>query len=260
VTASSILSGRRAVVTGAGRGIGRSVALALAREGADLVLLARSEDALRAVARQARGAGVRAQPVACDVADAGSVERALARAGPVDVLVNNAAVVGPVGSTLGVDLGAWRHTLDINLVGALACIQATVPGMVDRGWGRVVNVSTGGALGSGMPEANAYAVSKAALDMLTLNLADELAGSGVTVNLVRPGTTETDMQTDVRSRPLHEAGPRLHAMFKGFHERGELHSPELPARLILALLKGDSTGEAVNIYDDRGRELVAAAG
>ncbi len=256
---TSTLNDRRALITGAGRGIGREVALALADAGCDLVLVARTKEALDAVAADAQERGATAAVIACDLADPEQVGRAVAEAGPVDILVNNAAIVGPAGATATVDLEEWRRTLDINLVGALAFIQGTVPGMLERGWGRVLNVSTGGALAPGMPEANAYSVSKAALDMLTLNLADELEGTGVTVNLVRPGTTDTDMQVDVRTRPVEVAGERLISMFRNFHENGRLHSPELPAKLIVTLLAGDTTGEAVNIYDERGQELLQAS-
>ncbi len=256
---TSTLHGRRALITGAGRGIGREVALALADAGVtDLVLVARTKEALEGVADDVSDR-TQAKVIACDVGDPKQVQEAVEQAGPIDVLVNNAAIVGPAGPTAEVDLGEWRRTLDINLVGALAFIQGLVPGMLERGWGRVLNVSTGGALAPGMPEANAYSVSKAALDMLTLNLADELKDTGVTVNLVRPGTTDTEMQVDVRTRPVEVVGERLNKMFTDFHESGRLHSPELPARLIVALLQGDTTGEAVNIYDERGQQLLKAS-
>jgi NAD(P)-dependent dehydrogenase (short-subunit alcohol dehydrogenase family) len=256
---SSTLTGRRALITGAGRGIGREVALALADAGvADLVLVARTREALDGVADDVAGR-TRPHVIPCDVGDPDQVARAAAEAGEVDILVNNAAIVGPAGPTPTVDLAEWRRTQEINVLGALAFIQALVPGMVQRGWGRVLNVSTGGALAPGMPEANAYSVSKAALDMLTLNLADELKGTGVTVNLVRPGTTDTEMQVDIRTRPVEVVGERLNRMFTDFHDSGRLHSPELPARLIVTLLASDTTGEAVNIYDERGQELLDAS-
>ncbi|HLN14522.1 MAG TPA: SDR family oxidoreductase [bacterium] len=107
-------------------------------------------------------------------------------------------MVSPLGPTILIDPDAWQRAMAVNLGVAFGCMKAVLPGMLARRWGRIVNLSTGAASGTGMFRANAYSVSKAALEMLTVNLAVELAGTGVTVNAVRPGGVDTVMHAEVR--------------------------------------------------------------
>lgn len=257
------LGGRVALVTGGGRGIGRSAALELARRGAAVAVLARSAPEVEAVAAEIVAAGGRALALSVDIADMAAVERAVsaveAALGPVDVLISNAAVVGPLGPLAESDPAEWAANLQINLVGAYHCLRAVLPGMLARGWGRVVQVSSGAAQGSGIRNGAAYSVSKAGLDMLTRAAAAEVAGSGVTVNGLYPGVVDTRMQTDIRETPAERLGPESAARFHGFHERGELRDPGEPAALIVALAASALNGEIVRIDTDQAAALLASA-
>lgn len=254
------LVGKVAVVTGGGRGIGAATAHALASAGARVAVMARTAAQIDAVAAEIRAAGGMAEAVRLDLSDPGSVRQAIDwvadQLGPVDILINNAAVAGPLGPTAQVDLAEWIESLTINLTGAFACIHAVLPGMLERRWGRIVNVSTGAAIGTGMVPANAYSTSKAGLEMLTVNLAAELSGRGVLVHAVRPGVVESDMQTFVRTRPPELVGEAMSSQFRALKEQGQLLSPDQPALLIVRLLAEESTGELISIYDGRGQALL----
>jgi NAD(P)-dependent dehydrogenase (short-subunit alcohol dehydrogenase family) len=215
------LNGKHAVVTGASRGIGLAVARALAAHGARVTLMARDEAAL-AVAAQSLGGAVRSQVV--DVANADSVADAFARAGSVDILVNNAgqAASAPFGRT---DAALWQRMLDVNLTGAYHCIQAALPGMVDKGWGRIVNVASTAGL-TGYRYVAAYCAAKHGLVGLTRALALEVAAKGVTVNAVCPGFTETDIVRDAVANIVRATGRTEH------EARAELASANPQGRLV----------------------------
>lgn len=188
------LSGQIVVVTGASRGIGRALALRLAKEGATVVLSARDATALAAVASEVTTAGGRCLCVAADLCVAAEV-RALAQAasnvGPIDALVNNAGVVHRR-SLADTDEARWDETLDVNLKAPYLLTQALLPGMLARGRGRIVNVcSISSVLGT--PNLTAYCASKWALLGFTKALAREVEGTGVSVIAVLPGSTDTDM-------------------------------------------------------------------
>ena len=188
------LSGQIVVVTGASRGIGRALALRLAKEGATVVLSARDATALAAVASEVTTAGGRCLCVAADLCVTAEV-RALAQAasnvGPIDALVNNAGVVHRR-SLADTDEARWDETLDVNLKAPYLLTQALLPGMLARGRGRIVNVcSISSVLGT--PNLTAYCASKWALLGFTKALAREVEGTGVSVIAVLPGSTDTDM-------------------------------------------------------------------
>ena len=181
-----------ALVTGAGRGIGRAIALRLAADGLAVAVAARTADQ---VAETARAAGRRALALVLDVTDAASVAAAVERAarelGPVDVLVNNAGLAesAPFAKT---DAALWTRHFDVNVNGPYLTTRAVLPGMLERGWGRVINVaSLAGLVGS--PYVTAYTASKHALVGFTRALATEVSGKGVTVNALCPGFVATDM-------------------------------------------------------------------
>lgn len=189
------LSGRTALVTGAGRGIGRATALGLARAGASVALGARTVAEIEAVAAEVRGLGGRAAAGACDVSRPDEVrrlfEQARAELGPVDILVN-AAGVAPSALLHRTTTEQWRAALDTNLSGCFYTLREALPGMMERGFGRVVNVASIAGK-TGYPYIAAYAASKHGVLGLTKCAALETAAKGVTVNAVCPGYVDTPM-------------------------------------------------------------------
>jgi 3-oxoacyl-[acyl-carrier protein] reductase len=208
---SAPFDGRVALVTGAGRGIGRVVALQLADSGAQVALLARSVSQLEETAEKVRAEGGVAAVVPADLADpdavADAAHIAIKELGPVDILVNNAAVVQPAGPTVTAGPGAWATALAVNVEAPVRLAFAFLPSMLEQGWGRIVNVSSGIVdRPAAIVGLNAYAATKSALEAHSLNLAVELAGSGVSVNVYRPGSVDTAMQEWFRSQPPDEIG------------------------------------------------------
>jgi NAD(P)-dependent dehydrogenase (short-subunit alcohol dehydrogenase family) len=205
---------RTALVTGGNRGLGLETCRRLAREGLRVVLAARDEELGRAAAALLASEGLDVECEVLDVSDEASVEACARRLcdgdGGVDVLVNNAAVY-PKGRILELDTGMLTETIRINVMGAFWCCRAFVPGMVDRGYGRVVNVSSGaGSLADGVPGPAAYGITKAALNALTVKLARELDGRGdLKVNAVCPGWVRTRMGGDDAPRSVEEGADSI---------------------------------------------------
>ena len=198
---------RVAVVTGAGRGIGAATARALAEAGLDVVLAARGRDQIERLASELATAGRRSRAVVCDVTSEASVAalaREAAEAGPVAVLVNNAGAAGsmPLGRT---SLEEWNRLLAVNATGAFLCIRAFLPGMLERKWGRVVNVASTAGLSGGKYLA-AYSAAKHALVGLTRSVAAEVTGTGVTANAVCPGFVDTGMTAETVARIVAKTG------------------------------------------------------
>ena len=190
------LEGRVAVITGAGRGIGRAIALAYAREGAKLALAARSEAELREGVAAASSQGAEAIAVPTDVTSQEDTERLASRVldyfGRIDVLVNNAGVSGPVGPLEGNDVADWVNTVTVNLTGTFLVCRAVIPAMLAGSGGRIINLSGAGATNA-WSNMSAYCSSKAAVVRLTEVLAQELDGKGITVNALGPGSVHTSM-------------------------------------------------------------------
>jgi NAD(P)-dependent dehydrogenase (short-subunit alcohol dehydrogenase family) len=197
---------RVAVVTGANRGIGRAVAAQLAERGLLVFVAGRDEGAVREAADDL-GAGTR--PLILDVTSQASVDWAVAATGHVDVLVNNAAILDEGQDPLVEDGGRIEQLIDTNLLGAWRATRGFAPGMIERGWGRIVNVSSGaGSFSAGLwTAAPAYSVSKAALNALTVVLDARLRGTGVKVNAADPGTVATRMAPYAGRTPEQAAGP-----------------------------------------------------
>jgi NAD(P)-dependent dehydrogenase (short-subunit alcohol dehydrogenase family) len=224
------LQGKHAVVTGASRGIGLAIARALMAQGARITLMARDAQALE-VAVAELGGDTAWQAV--DVTDAEGVAAAFARAGAVDILVNNAgqAASAPFGRT---DAALWQRMLDVNLTGAYHCIQAALPGMLDTGWGRVVNVASTAGL-TGYRYVAAYCAAKHGLVGLTRALALEVASRGVTVNAVCPGFTDTDIVADAVANIVRKTGRtemQARAELAAANPQGRLVQPDEVAHAV----------------------------
>jgi NAD(P)-dependent dehydrogenase (short-subunit alcohol dehydrogenase family) len=178
------LSGKHAMVTGGARGIGAAIARVLSDHGAEVSVIG-------------RGSGT-------DVGDPDAVAAAFEKAGRIDILVNNAGQAASA-PFLKMDLDLWRRMMNVNLDGTLYCTRAALPGMLEAGWGRIVNIaSTAGLTGYGY--VTAYCAAKHAVIGLTRSLALEVATKGVTVNAVCPGFTETDMLAETVANIVAKTG------------------------------------------------------
>lgn len=232
------LESKSIIVTGAGRGLGRAVSLTMAREGARLTLLSRTLEELRNVADRIQREGGACHPVEADVSDPSAVRHAVKACvdhfGTVDVLVNNAGVIGPVRFLEDTDMDAWNRTLGINLSGAFYFAREVVPLMLRNGGGNILNISSG--LGQmAFPRFCAYSVSKAGIIQLTRSLAAELKAHPIRVNAIDPGVMDTPMQEEIRALGPSVLGEGIHGDFKAYKEQGHLKDPFEVAQLAVFL-------------------------
>ncbi|HEV8671567.1 MAG TPA: SDR family NAD(P)-dependent oxidoreductase [Candidatus Limnocylindria bacterium] len=258
----TLLSGQVAIVTGAGRGLGRAVAEALAALGASVVLASRNAPELDEVVKVIKRTQGHALAQTADVADERQVqELALATArwvGPASILVNCAGMVDPMAPLARSDPALWLRNIAINVGGTYLPTRAVLPGMLDRGFGRVVNISSGSAT---RPSAGwtAYSAAKAAVVQMTRSLALEIEGTGVTACAFNPGAMDTEMQERIRRTPASEF-PRADEYREAARE-GRLVDPKAPARVIAYLVLPDTqrNGQALQYEDEDLRRTVESA-
>ncbi|MDR3472726.1 MAG: SDR family NAD(P)-dependent oxidoreductase [Devosia sp.] len=247
------LKGEVALVTGASRGIGRAIAEAQAREGAQVVLVARSLEQVQSVADHITAGGGMALAFAADVLDLGAIERVVAEVeaaiGGITLLTNNAAAFRAIGPIWAVDPAEWWQDVETNLRGPFNCCRAVLPGMRARRRGRIINLAGGGAATS-FPNGSGYATSKAGLLRFTECVSDTLVDTGVTMFAMDPGlvhTSMTDYQLSSQSGRAYLPG--IQALF----DRGVDVSPTLAAELSVEIGRGRFDRLA-------GRMLMAARG
>ena len=246
------LTGRGAVVTGAGRGIGAAVARALSAEGARVLVAARTTREIEEVASELRERGAQAWAVACDVTEEASVldlgREARRILGAVDVLVNNAgdSASSPLRK---IALADWERMMDVNATGTFLCTREFAPEMAGRGWGRIVNVASIAGL-EGAKYVAHYSAAKHAVLGFTRSVAMEFAGTGVTVNAVCPGYVDTPMTERTLANVVARADlPREEALAAVLASAGQdrLVRPEEVAAAVIDLCAGgdELTGQSI---------------
>jgi len=226
-----------AIVTGGGRGIGREIALLFAGEGAKVTVSARSPDQIAKVVEEIASSGGEAIGIGADVSVEDDVRKmvdeTIDRFGRIDILVNNAGILEP-SPVAAADSALWRRVIEVNLIGTFYCSKAVTPTLIERGWGRIINMSSrSGKIGR--PSLTAYCASKHGIIGFTKALAEELAPFNITVNAICPGFVETDM---VPETVREQVGDKI-------------IKPSQIAELAL-YLSGESAsainGEAINIF------------
>jgi NAD(P)-dependent dehydrogenase (short-subunit alcohol dehydrogenase family) len=245
------LAGKRAAVTGGGRGIGAAIARTLSEAGADVTILGRNISTLDQHAEALRRDGLTIKVAPIDVTEESSVTQAFTKLGPVDILVNNAGIAHAA-SFEKTSAADWERIFRVNVFGAVLCSQQVLPQMTERKWGRIVNIASTAGL-KGYTRLSAYTASKHALIGMTRALALEMATTGVTVNAVCPTYTETDMTaegiTSISAR-LQTSTEEARKQLTKQIPQGEMAKPEQVAASVLWLCSTEAasvTGIALPI-------------
>lgn len=252
------LKDKVAIITGAGRGLGRASAMAMAAEGASTVILSRTPPELADTAAAIESEDGKVLMMRADVSSSEDIGEVVSETisvfGRVDILMNNAAVLGPAELIADIDEEAWTQTMEINLHGPFRCSREVIPHMSRQGGGKIINV-TSGLAEIVMPPFGAYSISKAALNHMTRFLAEELQAHNIQVNGMDPGIMDTDMQASIRNLGPEFLGEALYEQFVSFEEEGHLKSPDEIAQLAVFLASAASdtiTGEIGSELDYGG--------
>ena len=260
MTSDAIRLSGTALVTGGGRGLGREFAIALARAGMRVAISARSADQLEETAGVIRGGGGTAHTIVADVSDAAGVSRMVEEAertlGPLDLLVNNAGMGGPLGPTWETDPAEWWRCFEVNMLGPYLCCRAALPGMIGRNRGRIINIASGAGT-IAIPYMNSYATAKAALIRFTETLAAEAAPHGITAFSIQPGTVRTALGEELRQS---EAGRKWLPWLVDIFDNNP-DPPDHGVRLVLYLASGKADGLSGRFFmvPEDPEEMVARA-
>jgi len=250
------LEGKVALVTGAGRGIGRAIALRLAWAGADILVNDFDPDSAADTAAMIEQSGRRAAALAADVTDRGQVRdmvaQGLERLGGLDILVNNAGVAGSSCLVREMPAESWDRTLAVNLTGVFNCCQAVIPLMIERRWGKIVNIASLAARRLSKLGGADYTAAKAGLLGFSRHLAFELAAFGINVNVICPGATLTDMVREKTSEEFRrQVGKQV--------PLGRWIKPEDQAEAVLFLVSEGASMITGHVLDVDGGQLLGVA-
>ncbi len=248
------LNGKVAIVTGAGRGLGRAIAMAFAKDGAKVVLAARSTKELELTAKQINRPG-RVLKVKCDVTKESDiknmVKKTLSKFGTIDILVNNAGIIEPIESIQKVSAKDWIRTINVNFVGTFLCSRAVLPTMIKKKHGKIINIS--GLGDSPLPNFSAYASSKSAIIRFTAILAEEVKQHGIDVNTLAPGGIRTKMTEDIANAGK-KAGKEAERAKVVMNSNAKVIPLDVPASCAVFLASSESdglTGKAISaVHDD----------
>lgn len=239
------LRGEVAIITGGGRGLGRASAILMAKEGASVVIASRTVSELKETAQQIESFGGKVIYVKADISKKRDIDRimdkTISKFGKIDILMNNAAVIGPVAPIYEVKESLWKYTIDTNLTGPYMLSRAVLPYMIRHRKGKIINVTSGLGL-MVMPLFGVYSITKAGLIHLTKVMAEELRDYNIQVNGLDPGVMDTKMQKDVRDLGPNILGEEIYREFLSL----DLKPPQQVARLALFLASSESdriTGE-----------------